>query len=139
MVPAMKTLAAISLVATLVGCATPPLSSTPAAGLAGTGWTVLAIDGRAPVAPVRARLTFDASRLSASAGCNGLGGDYRVEGDRLIVGPVVSTQMYCEGVMEQERSLSALFAGAPQVSREGNRLRLASGGHSLEAVAAEAD
>jgi len=129
----MKTFAALSLAASLAGCATA--GGHAPGGLAGTHWAIVSIDGTPAAAPDRARLSFDEARLSASVGCNGLGGDYRVDGGRLIVGPVVSTQMWCEAVMDQERAVGALFAGAPQVTRNGDTLKLASGGHTLEAKA----
>ena len=117
----------------LAACATPAAHQS---GLAGTHWSIVSIDGHPAAAADRAKLSFDDTRLSASVGCNGLGGDYHVDGGRLIVGPVISTQMYCEGLMEQERSVAALFAGAPQVTRTADTLTLTSGGHTLEARAA---
>jgi len=103
--------------------------------LAGTKWTVTRIDGKAPVAPDKARLTFEGGRIGANVGCNGMGGDYRIDGDRLIAGPLIATRMFCEGpVWGQEEAVGALLAGAPIVARSGETLRLDSSGHSLEAV-----
>lgn len=85
--------------------------------------------------PDRARMGFEESRLSASVGCNGMGGDYRIEGGRLVTGPLIGTRMFCEGpVWQQEQAVNALLAGAPEVTRVGDNLRLASGGHTLEAT-----
>jgi heat shock protein HslJ len=124
----------------LAGCATGHSRSTDAsAALAGTRWTITSIDGQPPVAPDRARLVFEGARVSANVGCNGMGAEYRVEGGRLVVGPVVSTMMYCEGLMDQERAVSTLMAAAPEISRQGNALGLVSGGHSLRATAMVSD
>lgn len=103
--------------------------------LPGTEWRVTRIDGATPVVPDRARLTFEADRLGANVGCNGMGGEYRLEGDRLIAGPLIATRMFCEGpVWGQEEAVGALLAGAPRIARSGETLRLESSGHSLEAV-----
>jgi heat shock protein HslJ len=103
--------------------------------MVGTQWQLTAIDGLAPERPQGARLKFEQTRFSASAGCNAIGGDYRLEGGRMIAGSVMATEMFCEGqVMSQEQAVNALLAGAPQIERQGQRLRLASAGHSLEAV-----
>lgn len=100
--------------------------------LADTSWRFTSIDGAPPVSD-RAHLTFERGKLGANAGCNGMGGDWRIEGSRLIAGPLVQTEMYCEGpVWGQERALGALLTAAPQISVEGDRMSLRSGGHSAE-------
>jgi len=126
-------LAAFALSASLLagGCTTPAAGGT--AGLVGTQWTIASIDGKAPAAPDRARMGFAETRLSASVGCNGIGGEYRVEGDRLIAGPLISTRMFCEGLVgQQEEAVNALLSGAPRFRRNGDRLWIESGGHTLE-------
>jgi len=108
-------------------CAMPDESGSD---LAGSQWALERIDGEAPSAPARARLSFERERLAASAGCNAIGGPWRVDGLRLIAGPLVQTEMYCEGpVWEQERALSALLAAGPVITREGDTLTLVSSGH----------
>lgn len=51
--------------------------------------------------------TFESaeSQVRGSAGCNSYFGDYEIKGNKLTIGQVGSTEMYCmepEGVMEQE-------------------------------------
>ena len=79
-------LSAFALSASLLagGCTTPATGGAP--GLVGTQWIIASIDGKAPAVPDRARMGFAETRLSASLGCNGIGGEYRVEGDRLVAG-----------------------------------------------------
>ncbi len=117
----------------LTACATAAVPR-PAA-LANTGWTLVKLDGEKPVSP-RAGLRFLPDRLSATVGCNGMGGSWRIVGGKLVGGPYVSTMMYCEGLMEQERALSALLAGKPGVDLTGNKLVLRALGHSAELVRA---
>ena len=98
--------------------------------LAGSQWMLERIDGDAPSLPVGARLSFERERLAASAGCNSIGGPWRVDGLRLIAGPLVQTEMYCDGpVWKQEQALSALLSAGPVITREGNVLTLVSSGH----------
>jgi heat shock protein HslJ len=126
-----STLALIAVSASLLGgCATAPAGS---AGLAGTNWTILRVDGAAPVVPEKASLKFEDERLSAHVGCNGIGGDYRVDGVRLIAGPLMATRMFCAGpVWQQEEAVNALLSAAPEIERRGRTMRLVSGGHALD-------
>lgn len=124
-------LAMIVVSATLLGsCATAP-SATSA--LSDTRWKIMRIDGAAPVMPDEASIRFDQNRLGANVGCNGIGGEYRIEGNRLIAGPLMATRMFCEGpVWQQEEAVNALLSAAPELLRSGKTLRLTSGGHTLE-------
>jgi len=105
----------------------------PGAHLNGTKWTITRID-RTPAVSNWARLEFLSERISATAGCNGLGGEWKAKGNRLETGPFMSTQMYCEGLMEQEAALSRLLEAKPTFDLSGNRLTLTGGGHSAEMV-----
>ncbi len=78
-------------------------------------------------------MRFDDTRLGANVGCNGIGGDYRVEGERLVAGPLMATRMFCEGpVWQQEEAVNALLSAAPEIQRSGSAMRLVSGGHALD-------
>ena len=91
-----------------------------------------ALDGNS-TAGGNGTMSFDGSAMSAGAGCNRMGGPYRVEDGRLIAGPLHQTEMYCEGdVMGHEQALSALLAGAPRLTVAANRLSLVSQGHKAE-------
>ena len=127
----MKRLLLALTALSLAACATAGVPR-PAA-LANTSWTLVKLDGQSPLSP-RAGLRFLPDRLSATAGCNGMGGSWRIVGGKLVGGPYVSTMMYCEGLMDQERALSALLAGKPGVDLKGNRLVLRALGHTAELV-----
>lgn len=64
--------------------------------LANTQWTVWQVNGR----PVRTErpltVNFTADRVEGKV-CNGYGGDYRMTGNQLTVGRVMSTRMACIG------------------------------------------
>lgn len=115
----------------LAGCAVGPGSNH---ALTGTSWRFVAIDGDQPVSS-NAKLQFEADRLGANVGCNGMGGNWRVENGRLIAGPLMQTEMYCEGqVWDQEQAVGALLAAAPVLEHLEDRLVLKSSGHSAELV-----
>lgn len=131
----MKLISLLAALALLPACT---MAQGDGLTLGGTAWTITRIDGVAPAAPDKAKLTFEADRIGANVGCNGMGGEYRIEGGRLIAGPLMATRMFCEGpVWDQEQAVGALLAGAPKVARRGETLLLESSGHSLEAVRAK--
>lgn len=128
----MKMVFLLAALALLPACT---MAQSDGLTLGGTAWTITRIDGVAPAALDKAKLTFEADRIGANVGCNGMGGEYRIEGGRLIAGPLMATRMFCEGrVWDQEQAVGALLAGAPKVARRGETLLLESSGHSLEAV-----
>ncbi|NJC69062.1 META domain-containing protein [Planosporangium thailandense] len=77
------------------------------------------------VAGTRIRLTFDNGRVQAHAGCNQLAGQARVDGDRLVVSQVMSTDMACgpEG-QQQDAWLSSFLTAGPNWQLDGDHLTL---------------
>ena len=56
---------------------------------------------------------IDGDQLSASVGCNTIGGAVSVDGDQVIFdGELISTEMYCEGLMDAEGAMAAVLNGA---------------------------
>jgi heat shock protein HslJ len=85
----------------------------PAALLMGAEWVVESIDGAEIAAGSRATLTFDADgRVAGNTSCNQYSGPYRLTGEGISVGEVVSTRKACaDALMNQERKfLGALGA-----------------------------
>lgn len=119
--PALALLAACS--------ATTPIAAEPG----GSAWTFVAIDGQKPVSS-RTSLTISEGRIGANLGCNGMGGDLKIEQGRLITGPIISTQMYCDGLMEQERAVAELLQAKPRFFIEGERMVIHAGEHKVELV-----
>ena len=57
-------------------------------------------------------VVVDGDQLSASVGCNTLAAGVTVEGESLrLDGPLLSTMMYCEGLMDAETALAAVLQG----------------------------
>jgi len=121
----------------LAACAAPQDTAdvSPASGpdRALTTWTFSSIDGQKPVSN-RAELRIYEKRIAATAGCNGLGGDLQLMAGRMKVGPLMSTQMYCEGLMEQERAIAELLGASPAFFVENGRMAIRSDRHVAELV-----
>lgn len=76
--------------------------------LEGTTWTLTAIEGKPVDGDSRAFLKFNdkETRVSGKAFCNSVSGEYeRIAEDQLTFGALVSTKMYCEGVMDLENQM----------------------------------
>lgn len=105
---------------TTIAGAAPPLVPSQ--------WTFTTIDGQAPVRG-GTRLELRDGSIGANAGCNRLGGNLKIEGNRLRIGPIMSTQMFCDGAMDQERAVSELLQASPRFVYQGDRLTLTGGKH----------
>ncbi len=65
--------------------------------------------------------------MSGSAGCNSYSAGYETDGDSIIIGPSISTQMFCaepEGVMDQEAQYLAALQNAAVYQIDGPRLEI---------------
>ena len=58
-------------------------------------------------------VVIDGDQLSASVGCNTIVGGVSVDGDQVMLdGELISTMMYCEGLMDAEGAMAAVLNGA---------------------------
>ena len=65
--------------------------------------------------------------MRGSAGCNSYGGSYQIDGDRIFVGEMVSTEMACldpEGLMEQESYLLEFLGDAQTFQVDEEQLQI---------------
>lgn len=92
-----------------------------AASLDGRTFTSTEVTGHELVAGTDLSISFEGDILSASAGCNSVFGEYRLDGDRLTVPKPGSTMRGCEPeLLKQDQWLSDfLVAGADLESEEG--------------------
>ena len=84
-------------------------------------------DSQTPAVPdTDAGLTFNEDgTVTGNSGCNGLGGDYTVEGDQITFGEFVSTLIACEDpIMTQEGAMQQVLNGTATYTIEGNTLTL---------------
>ena len=119
---------AVVLAVIVAGCASAgPTASVPTdtpvaspsvggtTSLPGTSWLVITIGGSATLPDTRPTIAFGADgQVQGTGGSNGYGAPYRVDGDTIEVGDVVSTMMLCEGqeLGAQEGAFLAALRGA---------------------------
>jgi heat shock protein HslJ len=138
-------LAALLCGTVLAACGQAPRAADPPAAAppsVRTEWRVVQARSEPMLDTRRARLDFRADgRLVGHTSCNSLSASYTLDGDRLKVGPVVTTRMACARLqMEQEdRVLTALeLAATARVRGDGLlELRDADGTGVLRAVRAD--
>gem|GEM_PF-1254492 len=108
--------------------AVPTTTVTSTTGLQGD-WTATQL-GEESLAGVKmtkpVTLKFAENRVSGNAGCNGLGGSYKTDGNTLTFGPIISTLMACPepGVMERERTLGQALQETQSYAISGTTLSL---------------
>jgi len=120
-----------------VGCASTPdgaISTGPSSAsisvvaLAGTTWRLTSIDNHPALGGVRVTAVFssDDDRVAGSAGCNQYFGRAAVQGERIEVGGLASTKMFCttDGVMPQEAAYLSALGQATAYRVAGRQLQL---------------
>ena len=110
--------------------------------LAGTSWVVIGYNnGKQAVVSVTIGTELTAKfgkdgNLTGNAGCNDYNGPYKVDGNKITIGPLASTMKFCndpEGVMDQEAQYLAALGTAATYQIEGNRLELRTADGALAA------
>ncbi len=97
-----------------------------AAELAGSEWRPTEIADAPLPDDSGAFVRFEGDgRLAGHSGCNGFFGSYRLDGDRIEIGPLAATKMACEpAVMERETAFMTALGSARSFQRDGTRLTL---------------
>ena len=100
------------------GCGGDPVAPS---GLAGTNWRVVTVNGRPTPAEGQYFIQFDANRLSAKFGCNGMSGSYNQNGNVVTAGPLAATRMACpEPAMGLENQGGAILGQPVTVRSSGD-------------------
>jgi len=91
-----------------------------------------------PAAPdVDTSIEFKDGLVNGNVGCNGFGGNYEVDGDKITFSEVVSTLMFCEGpVGDQETATLNVLHETASFVLDGDTLTLTSGDGSSVIVLA---
>jgi heat shock protein HslJ len=70
-------------------------------------------------------IVFEASSISAKAGCNTMFGGYQFDENALMVGTLASTMMACDqALMDQDTWLGEFLTGLPTIAYDGSSLIL---------------
>ena len=96
----------------------------PAPALSDRTFLSTEVSGVALVPGSRIRLAFDQDEVSASGGCNTMGGPYRVAADRFSAPQLVSTDMGCEAPLMQQDQWLANLLGNAKIAQVGDSLVL---------------
>ncbi len=80
-----------------------------------------------PVDAAAPTLALADGTASGNASCNEYSGSYELDGSSISFGPMISTQMFCDGVMDQEAAYLAALASVDGWSIDGDTLELTSG------------
>lgn len=99
------------------------VSPTPAA-LTSTTWILQSY--HQPLLP-DTMITIEFSsdgQVSGSAGCNSYFGSYALDGGSLLTGPVGSTEMWCDGLMDQESAFLQALQTATSLTADENSLTI---------------
>lgn len=103
-----------------LGCG---LDSDSEAGLQDGVYLFESAEGFTPVSGTTVRISFEDGRFGFSAGCNSHGGSYEIDGGRLVLSDLSSTDIGCDTPLhEQDTWLAAFFSSMPLVTIEGSRL-----------------
>lgn len=95
-------------------------------------WLVLAYNNGSggvttPLPDSNPTATFGLRRMSGTTGCNSFQGDYSLNGDAVVIGPLAQTQMACaDDLMAQEQAIVAAFQGVGRVVYRGTQVDLKS-------------
>ena len=94
------------------------LSACTSSGAASTSpvgeWTLVTYGDASNPTPalpdVETTINFnDDGTFGGSVGCNSFGSDYKVDGDQITFGSIVSTMMFCEGISDQESTVLGIL------------------------------
>jgi len=112
------------------------------AGLTGSEWVLVSLNGEAPLSGVRSTLRFErgdeaepgtvgGASIGGNTGCNNYGGEVRAAaGGVFDVPEIASTEEGCnepEGVMDQEQAFLEALRNAAGYRLQGDRLELLNG------------
>jgi len=73
---------------------------------AGTDWRIVAIDGQRTPGGPGYHMQFQSPQWRGGFGCNGMMGDYRLQGDQLMIGRTEAGRFFVGRIMGTERDCS---------------------------------
>jgi heat shock protein HslJ/uncharacterized membrane protein len=110
------------------GCGGEPI---PPSALAGSSWTVEAVNGRLTGGGEQFRLQFEAERMSGRFGCNSLSGSYSVLGSSLAAGNLAMTRMACADMLFENEAARILAQPVELSFLPGDRLTMVNAAGSI--------
>lgn len=72
--------------------------------------------------PLSLRFDKEAGYVNGTTECNGIGGQYTINGNTISFGDIFATKMYCEGKMDAERMMGEALKNTVTFSQKNNVL-----------------
>jgi len=89
-------------------------------------WKLISYNQTVAIPDVETSIEFKDDQMSGNVGCNGFGGEYTVDGNKIKFGPVMSTMMFCDAVADQELSTLTVLQEEATFILNDNRLTITS-------------
>lgn len=101
-------------------------ASAESVSLNGTSWELYAISKQLPIEGSTITITFEDGQVSGHSGCNSYGGEYKITGNKIEIGMLMSTMMACAdtGMMEQETDFMQKLGQAQRVELVDGQLQI---------------
>ena len=118
----------------VAACSSSGAPASPTAGaLALDGHTYLSTGstGVTLVPGTQVTITFKDGNLSAAAGCNSMGGAYKLDGDHLTTGQMITTEMGCAAPLMAQDQWLATFLADVRLALDGDTLTMTQGDTTL--------
>jgi heat shock protein HslJ len=96
----------------------------PAPALDKTSWQLIALNGESLPVGIEITLQFSDGQASGRAACNSFFAEYTQQGFDLTFGAVGGTEMYCEGLMDEESAVYAALAAVTSFELKDDTLTL---------------
>jgi heat shock protein HslJ len=123
----------VPLIIALLACCKPTEKTGSVAHLKNTYWKLSEMNGMPVMTPADAKevhivlASADGEKqLRGFGGCNGIGGSYTVDGDKIKF-TTISTRMFCESRMDVENFLTKVLQQADSYKIKGETLELYEG------------
>lgn len=124
----MNRLLLLAIIIILVQCKGTPTATGPT--LENTYWKLTEAGGKPVETPAQGRevhmILTSENNIKGFAGCNGLGGDYTVDGNKVDFN-TLTTRMFCELQMDVENRLTQALTEADRYVINGKTLELYKG------------
>ena len=127
----------------LLGCATASQNTASdvtkeqqSIGIEGRTWKLVSFGLTRMAVPKGASIRFEAGQYSGHGGCNGVGGDYTLEGEKIKLSAGFSTMMACPE-LDLEHKYMKVLSEVDSYKIEGDILDLEGKGHLLLRFKAE--
>ena len=139
MIKSLSVIFAVSLL--FIGCGgskPTPVTATEktARTLEGTNWKLVSFGLTRMAVPQKASISFKDGQYSGHGGCNGVGGDYVLDNEKIILSAGFSTMMACPE-LDLEHKYMKYLNSVSRYSIDGDMLDLRSDDHILLRFKAE--